>query len=207
MSEITSILPHKKIKDRFKVYIDNQFAFSVSSDFLVDNNLQIGRTISIDEFRRLSSLVDFDRIFTRLLNFVSYRPRSKKEVLGFLSKYSLSRSQQEKMLSKLESYGLLNDFEFAKWWVESRLRSSPKGKIVLRLELIRKGLSKEIIDNVLLELDDDIEKELVLKFVERLSEKYKNLEKIIAINKIKTRLLRRGFQLDIINEILDAFYN
>ena len=41
---------------------------------------------------------------------------------------------------------MTNDLKFAKWWVEQRGNFRPKPKRILKIELTKKGIVKEIID-------------------------------------------------------------
>ena len=49
--------------------------------------------------------------------------------------------------------GYLDDVAFAAAWVESRDRARPRGSLALRQELLRKGVPREAIDEVLAERD------------------------------------------------------
>ncbi len=53
------------------------------------------------------------------------------------------------IITDLKTQNLINDAKFAQVWVESRLRSKPKGKYVLEHELQQKGISKNLIHEVL----------------------------------------------------------
>src|SRR5690348_9673780 len=95
-----------------------------------------------------------DALYLRVLKFLNFRPRSEKEVKDYLQKKikkfpNIDSSVIDVIIHKLKQQKFLNDEEFAKMWVRSRTDYKPKGKYLVRLELIKKGISKDIIDQVL----------------------------------------------------------
>ena len=136
----------------------------------------------------------FDRYYNLTLRFLSFRPRSEKEVKDYLEK-KFRKSPNENLVSlilkKLKEKNFLNDLEFAKWWIENR----KKGIRLIKLELFGKGISKETIEEAC-SMFDIVGKEN--RLLEKLIDKKKNLtyEKLIAY------LLRRGFDYDTIRGAL-----
>src|SRR3989344_2821902 len=85
--------------------------------------------------------------------YLKFRPRSKKEVFNYLlkkiKKRHWSTDDVEKVVERLEEQNFINDKEFVKWFVEQRIIGKPKGKFVLKAELLRFGIPKELIDGYL----------------------------------------------------------
>lgn len=82
----------------------------------------------------------------RALRYLSYRPRSESEI-----RQHLGIDYTPELASKLKKLNLVNDNEFAKWYIESRSRSRPRSARLLSLELKRKGLE---IKNLKLEISE-----------------------------------------------------
>ncbi|MBI2587417.1 RecX family transcriptional regulator [Candidatus Amesbacteria bacterium] len=83
------------------------------------------------------------------LKFLSYRPRSKKEVETFLRKKTKDDTLINQTITKLEAAKLINDEEFGRWVIESRSRSRPRGIRLLKQELKQKGVDTDInVDEV-----------------------------------------------------------
>jgi regulatory protein len=57
----------------------------------------------------------------------------------------------EEVVTRLVEVGYLDDDAFARTWVESRDRARPRGESALRRELGRKGVERQIVDEVLAE--------------------------------------------------------
>jgi regulatory protein len=87
--------------------------------------------------------------------FLEARPRAEAEVRSRLLRLGYRPELVDGAVTRLVEVGYLDDDAFARSWVDSRDRSSPRGERALRLELARKGVAREIIDDVLGERRDD----------------------------------------------------
>lgn len=148
-----------------------------------------------------------DEVFyTKALKFLSRRPRSEYEIRENLKKKHVPEDQIALILSRLREQKFVNDYDFAKWWVEQRTQFRPKGWRVLSLELQQKGISKEILKSIHEEMTFDnehSEKVLAMKILQKKMEKYKGLSRQELYQKLGGFLARRGFSLDIIKACID----
>jgi regulatory protein len=204
MPEITAIEPQKKKKDRVNIYLDGQFAFGLSFQQFADANLKVGQEITQDEINKLIKLSEFGKIFDKTLKFLSFRPRSKWEIENYLKNKKAGTEVENKVLAKLEKLGLVNDLEFANWWIENRLKFRPRGPVILKSELIKKGIDREIIDQILEKIDDQSQHELALKIAQKQAQKFKNLDKSKFFQKMAGFLGRRGFSWEITKAVIDS---
>ena len=91
---------------------------------------------------------DFGINLNRTLRFLSFRPRSEKEIADFLKKKQVDSHNAQKIIDKLKEHKFLNDEEFASWWMEQRTMIKPRAIRVIKMELKQKGISKEIIEKI-----------------------------------------------------------
>lgn len=140
----------------------------------------------------------FERYFNAALRFLSFRPRSEKEVRDNLRKKKVDPQVTEKIITKLKEKNFLNDSDFAKWWIEQRTQVNPKSIRVIRLELKQKGISQDLIESGIRD-DKAIAKDLVKKRIAR----YKGLSKHELYQKLGGFLARRGFDYDTIKKSID----
>ena len=139
----------------------------------------------------------FDRYYNLALRFLSYRPRSEKEVYDYLkgkvhkSKGKLSEKIIAQIMSRLAELDFVDDSTFVRWWIENR----KKGGRLIKLELLQKGISKETIEEALLKFDiAKKENDLIKKFIEK--------KKSLPYEKLVAYLLRRGFDYETIKKAL-----
>jgi regulatory protein len=57
-------------------------------------------------------------------------------------------------VERLRSAGLLDDAQFARAWVEDRKRTAPRGRRMLRYELLGRGIDPEAVDVATEGIDD-----------------------------------------------------
>jgi len=202
MPQITAIEPQKKDKTRFNIYIDGEFAFGLDAENLAKEKLQAGQKISNDTINQLIVLNEFVKVYDKVLRFLSYRPRSKKEIENYLKKQQVGSRVSGLVFDKLAKYNYLNDYQFAKWWTANRLRFRPKGKNILKAELIKKGISRQIIEQVLEKVSPNLQEEIALAVARKQITKYKNLKQAEVLKKLTSFLARRGFNWETISDVI-----
>lgn len=98
----------------------------------------------------------FEYLTARALRLLSYRPRSIREITQRLTKTNADTHTINRVINNLIDQNLLNDQEFAQWWVDQRVKFRPRGNYALTQELAQKGIDREIIDSVLLSFDAEL---------------------------------------------------
>ncbi len=149
--------------------------------------------------------MDFEKYYNKALKLLSYRPRSEKEVSDSLKKKKASDSTIQLIIKKLKDQKFLDDLEFSKWWIEQRTVVRPTGLRLIKIELQRKGIDKEMIDNLLQNSEYLILNELeeAKKLAEKRLRTYKNLPREKIYNRLGSFLGRRGFDYDTIKKSID----
>lgn len=147
--------------------------------------------------------MDFEGFYNKALRFLSFRPRSEKEVRDNLRKKKVAESIIELIISKLKEQKFLDDKEFSKWWIEQRSLLNLKPKRIIRMELRQKGIDNEVIDELLNKVDDVIDDLTKAKrIVEKKLNKYKDFEGFEKRTRLGRFLASKGFDYDTIKEAL-----
>jgi regulatory protein len=143
----------------------------------------------------------FEKFYNYSLRFLSYRQRSEKEVRDKLIAKQVDPQIIEKIILKLKEKRFINDEEFARMWVENRLRFKPRSARLIEMELKQKGISQEIINNIDLAKDNDLTS--AKKLVKKRIEKHKNSPKQEIYQKLGQYLASKGFNWDTIKKSID----
>jgi regulatory protein len=88
------------------------------------------------------------------LRLLSSRPRSEKEMRTRLAMRGFEPAVVDEEIERLRRAGLLDDQKFARAWVEDRKRVSPRGRRMLRYELLGRGIDLESVDLATDGIDD-----------------------------------------------------
>lgn len=218
MPQITAITEQKKNQQkkkankdsRFNIFLDGKYAFSLNEELLLKMKIRVGKNLEKKEIDTLKSEDSQKKLFDRAMNFLSYRPRSQKEVKDYLIK-TIAKGENIKwndakesewpdiIIAKLKKYQLLDDFEFAKWWVDSRSKSKPKGRKLIEIELKNKGIDIKIIEKIIPQ-KSNIDLKLALQVLKKKERMLSRLQPYEFKKKAYYYLSSRGFDYDIITE-------
>ncbi len=140
--------------------------------------------------------------FEKLLKLVSLRPRSEFEVKNWCKRKKIDPKIQTILLEKLKELNFLDDLKFSFWWIDQRLAFRPKSKRLLKFELLKKGVNKEIIQKALESVEIDevlVAKNLIYKKEKRWEKLDEDTKKKKIINFLKSR----GFNWEIIRRVIN----
>lgn len=194
---ITDIKQQQRYKDRYSIYIEKKYSFSLSSNEVFTLGLHTGQNISDQELISFKKLANEDMAKMRALSLLNYRARSRKEVVDYLKRNKYPVEVQDKVINYLIKMNLLDDYKFAQDWTKNRLEFKQASMRQIKSELLNKGIDKQTINEVINDIYIDersVLKELIIK-KQRMS-KYQDKTKLTQF------LLRKGFSYDKIKEVL-----
>jgi regulatory protein len=148
---ITALQADPSDPDKVHVFIDGRHAMAVALDVAAAEKLSVGQPCPPDRLERLHQAEELQRVYESAMRFLSYRPRSVREVEMRLRKKAYGPEQIATVVDRLRKRGYLDDLEFARFWVSNRQSFSPRGPRLLRSELRQKGVSQDVVDAVLQE--------------------------------------------------------
>jgi regulatory protein len=191
---ITALVAQKKNKDRVSVYLDGKFAFGLAAIEAI--KLRRGQALSDADIARLRGLDDVEKAHERALHFLSFRPRSEAEVRRNLKDGDFAPETIDAVVARLKQASLLDDRAFAQYWLENRGQFGPRSARALKVELRRKGIAADTIDEslqVVAHDDDEAAYQAALPKARRLA----RLELREFKQKLGAYLARRGFSYEV----------
>lgn len=202
MIEITEI---KKVGkgDRYKLYLDGEFAGVFEAEILARHCLKSGEKYSEDFFKELTIENGDYACFNRGLNAVEKSMKSEKMLKTYLKEKGYPISCINKAIEKLKDYGYIDDLSFVDNYISSY--SSTKSKRKIKYDLLAKGIKEDIIESKLNDIDDNDEREKCFKF----ASKYMKNKEFDLKNKQKfyNHLLSKGFDYDMIGYSWEKLQN
>jgi regulatory protein len=157
MPLITDLQSQQHDPERVNVYLDGTFAFGASKLVTMAHGLSVGKELGDEEIAVLVRDETAERAYGAALRFLSYRPRSRREIENYFRRKKIDPEMVPVVLERLERVGLVDDRAFATFWIENRQTFSPRGSWALRAEMRQKGLAAEVIDDALGGLSDEEE--------------------------------------------------
>ena len=127
---------------------------------------------------------------------------NRKKDKELIKKYKLKTKEQpifsdediEKIISMLTKRHYLNDQKFAEYFVENRNQKKGESIKKLKLELTKKGINQDIIDQALANSDRNDEEE-IKKIIAKKAKRY-DAEKLISY------LMRQGFDYQLSKDLV-----
>lgn len=200
--KIISIEPNSNKKNKKnKILLDNDTFF-----YLYDSEI---KKLDLHEKNEIDPVL-YNVIFEEYLF-----ARAKKKALAILDKTMSSKEQIrtklrrndfcdeviDKVISLLEEYNLLNDYEYAKAYISSY--QNKKSIRELKFELQKRGIDRDIIEELVSNIDSS---EMEIANIEKIVRKYRDSEGNIPIEKrqkIMASLYRKGYDKNNILRVLD----
>ena len=155
----------------------------------------------------------YQKVFLKILNFVSYKPRTEKEISERLKRYvnseRVSDKEAEELIknisTQLEADGYINDKKTAKLYLESYL-TSPKSQSINKFKqnLKKKGFKEMDIEMLTSNIPNRQEKESALNDAKKKLNRLGNEAFFIKKAKLSNFLYSKGYSSDTIKSVVDT---
>lgn len=195
---ITAIEPRRKAM--CALYIDGEFVMNLDAQTVIENRFDVGREIDDDDLHEIITLSNERRAKEKALWLISYRDHSKKELVDKI-KRTCDEDSAQKAVDRMEELGLVNDENFAKRYAEQLLFSKHKSKRAAVFELTKKGIEKELAQEILDEIPVDTHEHI--KAI--IDKKYKNINDEKIKRRAVAALQRLGYRWDDIRSVLEEY--
>jgi regulatory protein len=199
---ITKILKSRKERNKYEVFIDDKPGLRVSESTLAKSGLFTGKDLDERDIEQILQADSRERAHQTAVNFISYRPRSSKEIVDKLSRKGFSHELAVEVIDKLKELDLLNDLQFARMFVRDKLLGKPMGRAMLRRKLLEKGIPFQLSEMVLKEYvteenEQEAAKILALRKMKMSRSRFSTLDPRAKQKRLIDYLLSRGFSQDI----------
>ncbi|MFL0247801.1 recombination regulator RecX [Candidatus Clostridium stratigraminis] len=207
IEKITKIEIQKKNEDRVNIYINYEYAFSCSKELVYTHKLSNGQQIERDALNTIAAEDNYIKCKNSALRIIERTYKSEKELFDKLFEKGYDDQTIEKTIEFLKNYSFLNDSTFTKMYIKDKIKTQGKNKI--KFTLIKKGISEEIINNELQELNTEDQNDTIMTLAEK---KYKTLQKNEQdsrklYKKLADFLIRKGFQWEEVKPALKHLLN
>lgn len=163
---VTKIIPQKRDTSKYNIFIDGEYVFALSLGDMEYFHIKEGREIPEKTVAFIQRSLIYIQAQNKALHFIGYKLRTEKEVRQKLMESDFSEEIIEEVMIFLNKYHYTDDREYANRYIKDRLHLSPRGTYALRMELIQRGISEEICEEVI-EQTDFCETKDAVKWLEK----------------------------------------
>ena len=142
---------------------------------------------------------------TRLENLCARAEHCESELAEKLRRWGIGASESAEIISGLRKHHFVDNARFARAFVRDKYRFARWGRMKIRMALAAKRISKEIVDEALEEIDEDIYTENLRHII---AAKARSLGEETSSYEGRTKIYRfaisRGYESSLISKILKS---
>lgn len=199
---ITKVEQQRRSRQRYNLFIDDKFAFSVHEDVLVKHRLLKGELVEASKLRQILYEEEINKAYLDAIRLLSGRLRSEHEMLTRLKQKGYSPEINQVTIERLQKEGYLNDSLFAEQLTKQRLESQKKGSRWIKQELKHKGINKKQITEALEQVDEETEYRMAYSLTMKRYGAELEKDALKARRKIIGLLQRRGYPGSVVSKVL-----
>ncbi|PQL91215.1 regulatory protein RecX [Apibacter sp. wkB309] len=151
-------------------------------------------------------MLDLSQIKKRLADYCVYQDRSHYEVEQKLKELrTLNENERGEILIWLIQNNFLNEERFSRSYARGKFYQKKWGKIKIMQGLKQKRIPTNLIDKGIEEINDDDYKSTLMELTEKKWNIIRESEVYLKKKKIYNYLLQKGYEYNLINEILKNY--
>ena len=191
----------KLTNGRYKLTLDNDESFFIYEDLILKYNLLINKTIDKELIEKISEENIFYDAYYYALKSLNNRFKSKYDMeLSLKKKFDIDISD---VINKLVEQGYLNDTIYCKSRINEDIITTNWGPRKIEGDLLKHGISSDIINVEIIVFTKDMELERIDKIVNKLLKSNKSRGGYVLRSKIFNDLMNLGYTKEYINFILN----
>jgi regulatory protein len=203
---ITALQPQVNNPDRINIFVDGRFLQGANALLVYQMGLAVGQELTQEQLTQLHDEEKLQQAVDRALNFLSFRPRSREEVRRYLKRKAVEPEVIDAVMQRLDRLELVNDHDFASFWIENREQFSPRGAQALKNELRMKGVKRDIVDEL---VSDEQDEELAMQAARKKAlslTKQPDMDYATFYRRLGSFLQRRGFDYEVTSRTVKALW-
>ncbi|GAA4883234.1 regulatory protein RecX [Serinicoccus chungangensis] len=142
-----------------------------------------------------------------VLRQLAMGPRTRRQLEDKLRDRDCDPQVAARVLDRMSEVGLVDDEAYAEMYVRSKQETKGLAATALRQELRQKGVSDELVDATLQDIDPEQEKEQARALVRRRLRSMRGLDREVQTRRLAAFLARKGYgagvSYQVIREALD----
>ena len=152
------------IKGKYKIYLDEQFAFVLYKGELRRFMIKLGQELSESEYEEIINEIILKRSKRRTLHLLEKMDRTEQQIRKKLREGFYPEDIIDKAVEYAKNYHYINDFNYATRYIDCK--GSVKSKLEILSELKQKGINKDIVNSIYEEANIN-EKEVLVSLIKK----------------------------------------
>ncbi|SHE79249.1 regulatory protein [Fodinibius roseus] len=160
---ISSIAVQKRNKERYSIYVDEQFLLGVNEQTLIKFNLSKGVEVTPLLFKKMQREEGRFAVKKYLLKLLGRRDHARRELLTKALRKEYTREVILNVLDELEDKGYIDDAGFARKYAADQYRLNKWGPAKIKAHLFKKGIRRTVAEQSIREVfkNEDLEETFI----------------------------------------------
>lgn len=194
----------KKLKNgMYELQLDNYDKLFTYEEIILEENLLISKKITPSQMEIIIEKNKYYDCYYMALKTIKRVSKTRLELFVKL-RDEFDDDIVNKVLDDLEKHNYINDRIYASSYLNSQINTTYHGPSRIKRDLSNKGVSSDIIEDIMIQYTDDIQKEKIQKIINKKINSNHSKSNIVLIRKIKNELVMDGFDLELINNALSS---
>lgn len=189
-----------------QLFLDGKPFVVAQTALIVNSGLRVGLEIEAEIVDRLIAADEVIRAKNYALSLLREEIQSKGQMETRLEQEGFTEQAIHTVITELIQAGNIRDRKYAENWVRRRQKSNPRGKTVLKQELVERGIDLKTAEKVVAEVEIEDEERLALELAQKRARQYKRLPLHVAKRRLHGVLARRGFDAETIQQVLNQVF-
>lgn len=207
MGKITRIEVQKRNKERFNIYIDEVYAFSVNGELVYKEKLIVNEEVNEEKLHKIAQKENLLKCKNTALRIIERSYKTEKEIKERLIEKGYDVESILPVIDFLKEYSFIDDSAYIKMYIKDRIRSQGAQKI--KYALIRKGIDPNEIEDNLTNINKDDERNVAFELVKKKHSQLvgKENDTYKLSNKLCRFLVGRGYDYALAKDVIKKVMN
>ena len=208
MRKITKIEYQKKNKERFNVYLDEEYGFSVDMNIFIKYSLRKNMELNDEIIDEILKAEEKTSVYNYGISVLSRAAKSEHELRLKMKDKGFDSQLIDNAINRLKEQKYLDDEKYCEMFINDKINISKHGVLKIKEALYYKGIDKEIIEEKIKSISSEEEEKTAFALGQKkaLGIKEKDLRKKTI--KLYNYLMGRGFEYETVKKtvkkVLDA---
>lgn len=158
------------------------------------------------KYKMKQSIFTYEEALFKAAAYCSQSEHCVSELREKLELWGVKPSEQDKIIKYLIQEKYIDENRFAQAYVKDKFRYNKWGKGKIRMMLYAKKIDKQVIETALVEIEDDEYRLMIKKLIDDKSKKITYKNDYERKGKLFRFLASKGFDSDIVSDILNIKY-
>ena len=197
---VTKIEPITKTK--YKVYLDEQFAFVLYKGELSRYQVKEKRELSEEDYQEIRNKIILKRAKLRALHLLNTMGRTETQLREKLRQGGYPVDIIEETVTYVKSFGYVDDLEYARNFILNRKHK--KSRKELCIALCRKGIDQGKIEEVFEECYGENDPKVAIETIFRKKNYHPDTADEIEKKKMLAYLINKGFRYEDVRQLIQV---